>query len=462
MTENPTPQLGSYRDRVVNEPDILKEGISEGLARLSAVPQDIKIKAQGGDSMTPQKLFALIPKIAAELMQNEQIMAAVNLEDPTDGLSPKALESALQEHSGEILKIMQQALNNGMQNATLASLADMHNYTPSGGIQEVSTEEREEAARMIEELGSEGAGEEREAEAATAEQEPEAPGEPESIAPPQSAVSLPSSADEEALAQQGMVNLAGDDSEKRKQQLARFSQAEQEKQLAEEDGDGEQDTDGEGIGQAGQIAALNKEKQQARSRQQRSMQIQQSQQRISQAAEQSEIAEAAQAGGGAVAGEAGAKSAKGKLTERGVIKAGDRVGQQIKASMKSGEFKGFAAALAIAIAKDLIDWMVGGGADFGIITTLASLFLGGALTAILLGEGTFFKRMLIKRTVGKLVIGVIAEFIPGFNLFPTYTIGILLMKKMADERTKKIKKQYNIVQSETSRMKKILGRQRLT
>src|SRR5690606_15470042 len=154
-------------------------------------------------------------------------------------------------------------------------------------------------------------------------------------------------------------------------------------------------------------ANLQREQQQDRQRKSRSMQIQESQRRIQEA----EQASAAEAGGGeaAIEGEARSRSEGGKLTERGVAKAGERIGQSIKARMKNGEFKGFAIAMVVAIAKDAIDWME----PSGMLPALVSVFLGGILTAILLGEGTYFKRMLIKRFLGKAIIACIAEFIPG-------------------------------------------------
>ncbi|EKD76206.1 MAG: hypothetical protein ACD_43C00192G0003 [uncultured bacterium] len=106
---------------------------------------------------------------------------------------------------------------------------------------------------------------------------------------------------------------------------------------------------------------------------------------------------------------------------------GDKIGGKLKENIKTGKFTYFMIALIIGIAKDLLDWLEIIYGDPGITGSIINIFLSVILTVILFGEGTWFKRWIIKKLFGKIIIVMISEFIPVWDYFPTYTIGILLM-----------------------------------
>lgn len=436
-----------YSDRLEDDDaaDFVAEAIVSGIGNVGiGVPDKVKKLALGFDLKNKSQLKTLFQeasKVAKQLLLNEEI--------------GNILLSALQpsQNHEQLGKNIQQELRKSITSASLPSLAQMQQYAGS----KESAEETQDPSNMVERLGGEGGGDEESPEESensepqTGGAEDGQEGPEESVAPPGSAVSMPEEAKESAVTDQGMVNLSDEDKEKHKKRLKEFAQGEQEKQLGEQDDEKQEQLDEESqeneqMRQTGMAADLQRSQQQDRQRKSSSMQTQESQRRIQEA----EAASAEGAGGGqdAIEGEARSKSEGGKLTERGVQKAGERIGANIKARMKSGEFKGFVIAMIFAISKDTIDWID----PEGTIPFLVNIFLLSALNAILLGEGTYFKRKLIEKFIGKAIGAAIAEFIPGCNLFPTYTIGILLMKAESDKEVKKQKKQYNIVAGEQAKL----------
>lgn len=439
--------LKPYSDRLEDDDvvDFVAEAVISGIGNVGiGVPDKVKKLALGFDLANKTQLKVLLDqasKVAKQLLLNEEIGNIL-----LSSLQPS------QDHQ-QLGKNIQQELRKSITSASLPSLAQMQQYAGS----KESAADNQDPSNMVERLGGEGGGDEEapeetetgEPQTGGAEDEQEGP--EQSVAPPGSAVSMPEEAKESAVADQGMVNLSDEDKEKHKKRLKEFAQGQQEKQLAEQDEEkqeqlDQESRDNEQVRETGMAADLQRAQQQDRQRKSMSMQTQESQRRIQEA----EAASAEGSGGGqdAIEGEARSKAAGGKLTERGVQKAGDRIGANIKARMKAGEFKGFLIAMIFAISKDAIDWID----PEGTIPFLVNIFLLAALNAILLGEGTYIKRILIEKFIGKAIIAAIAEFIPGFNLFPTYTIGILLMKAESDKEVKKQKKQYNIVASEQAKL----------
>ncbi len=435
-----------YVDRLEEDDaaDFVAEAIISGVGDVGiGVPEQVKKLALGFDlnnKVQLKTLLAQASKIAKQLLLNEEIGNIL-----LSSLHPS------QDHE-QLGKNIQQELRKSIASASLPSLAQMQQYAGSKD----SFGEVKDPSDMIERLGGEGGGDEESPEESenieqqTGGAEDAQEGPEESVAPPGSAVSIPEEAKESAVTDQGMINLSDEDKEKHKKRLAEFAQGEQEKQLSEKDEEqqklDDESADNEQLRETGMAADLQRAQQQERQRKGRTMEMQESQRRIQEA----EAASAESGGGGqdAIEGEARSRAEGGKLTERGVQKAGERIGANIKARMKAGEFQGFLLAMIFAICKDTIDWIE----PTGWIPALVNAFLYGALTVILLGEGTLLKRIIIKRFLGKAIVAGIAEFIPGFNLFPTYSIGILLMKAESDKEVKKQKKQYNTVANEQAKL----------
>ncbi|MBI5728573.1 MAG: hypothetical protein HY984_02365 [Candidatus Magasanikbacteria bacterium] len=124
-------------------------------------------------------------------------------------------------------------------------------------------------------------------------------------------------------------------------------------------------------------------------------------------------------------------------------KAGEAYGHELRNRIRMGEFRAFTIALGIAFVKDVcidfFEWS-------GILAFFTNVFCFAVLLAIILGQGTWFKRWLIRKFFGqsisgflKLVMGFFIENIPLADFFPTYMIAILLIKHGADQEIKKNK-----------------------
>lgn len=111
-----------------------------------------------------------------------------------------------------------------------------------------------------------------------------------------------------------------------------------------------------------------------------------------------------------------------------IANEGAKIGDKLKNNIKTGHFSSFILCLALALTKDIIEPIAWFYFDPGITGDVLSIFIGGLLTALLLSEGTFFRRWLVKKFLGKAIIAFIVGLIPGVNVvFPEYTVGVLLM-----------------------------------
>lgn len=110
---------------------------------------------------------------------------------------------------------------------------------------------------------------------------------------------------------------------------------------------------------------------------------------------------------------------------------GQNIGEKLRNNIKTGKFNAFVIALACAVVKDILDLF--DSATFAtiiakILFLLAATFITAIITAILVGQGTYFKRKLIKKYLGKLIASFILGFIPVLNIYPEYTIAVLMME----------------------------------
>lgn len=111
-----------------------------------------------------------------------------------------------------------------------------------------------------------------------------------------------------------------------------------------------------------------------------------------------------------------------------VANEGAKLGGQLKQNIKTGKFSSFFLCLILALIKDIVEPIAVFYFDPGITGWVLSVFIGALLTALLFGEGTWFRRWLIKKFIGKAMVAVIVGLIPGVNIvFPEYTVGVLLM-----------------------------------
>jgi len=110
--------------------------------------------------------------------------------------------------------------------------------------------------------------------------------------------------------------------------------------------------------------------------------------------------------------------------------AGEKYGRELNARIKTGDFKYFFIAIILALIADgwnIVDEFL----DAGLISTAISIFIDAAMFALLWGEGTWFKRQIIRMLIWPLIAVAVSEFIPIINFFPDYTIGVVLMEMAA-------------------------------
>ncbi|MBU0545826.1 hypothetical protein KKA13_01055 [Patescibacteria group bacterium] len=118
--------------------------------------------------------------------------------------------------------------------------------------------------------------------------------------------------------------------------------------------------------------------------------------------------------------------------------AGQKYGRELNARIKSGAFTYFIIAIILSLVTD--GWnIIEEFLDAGAISTIISIFLDAVMFALLWGEGTWFKRQIIKMLIWPLIAAVVIEFIPIINAFPSYTVGVLLMETEALKELKKNK-----------------------
>lgn len=115
------------------------------------------------------------------------------------------------------------------------------------------------------------------------------------------------------------------------------------------------------------------------------------------------------------------------------IKIGAEIGLSLRAQIADGNFQGFIFALSLAIIKDLWDFATE-FFDAGLSGALFNIAITTALLFIVMFQGIWFKRWLIKRFWKRYLAVAIAEFIPIVNFFPWWSISVYLVKRQADKR----------------------------
>lgn len=153
---------------------------------------------------------------------------------------------------------------------------------------------------------------------------------------------------------------------------------------------------------------------------------------------------------------AGKKAVTGK-SKIGAIKEGVKIGNMLRKEIAEGNFNGFIVALCLAIIKDgwdLIDIS-------GITGALFNIFITVALLMVIMFQGIWLKRWLIKKFLGRFIIIAIAEFIPGFSIFPWYILSVLLIKHSRNEEIEKKKKQLELLNKDVRDVERSIGPEEL-
>lgn len=118
------------------------------------------------------------------------------------------------------------------------------------------------------------------------------------------------------------------------------------------------------------------------------------------------------------------------------IKTGAEIGLDLRHRIAAGSMQGFLFALSLAIIKDFWDfgtiWFT-----VGIAGTLFNIMITTALLFVVMFQGIWFRRWLLKKMWGRFLGAMVMEFIPILNFFPWWIISVLLVKQAADKRQKK-------------------------
>ncbi|MBI5037340.1 MAG: hypothetical protein HZC01_01345 [Candidatus Kerfeldbacteria bacterium] len=119
------------------------------------------------------------------------------------------------------------------------------------------------------------------------------------------------------------------------------------------------------------------------------------------------------------------------------IKTGAQIGIDLRHRIAAGGMQGFLFALSLAIIKDFWDfgtiWFT-----IGFAGTLFNIMITTALLFVVMFQGIWFRRWLLKKMWSRFLGAIILEFIPILNFFPWWIISVLLVKQAADKRLKKM------------------------
>lgn len=131
--------------------------------------------------------------------------------------------------------------------------------------------------------------------------------------------------------------------------------------------------------------------------------------------------------------------ALGKVIKSGTsteaLRQGVKLGLEFRREIDEGRFDGaaFIIVLILSVVKDFLDF-----ASLGVIGAVINIFVTTFLVIIFFLRFSTLKKWFIKKFLWKYVLAIIIEFIPGFNIFPSYTISCLLMKQSADKKAREM------------------------
>lgn len=111
--------------------------------------------------------------------------------------------------------------------------------------------------------------------------------------------------------------------------------------------------------------------------------------------------------------------------------AGKRMGTALAQRIREGHFNAFVIALGLALAKDGWD-MASQWFDGGLTSAIVSVFISGALWAILASQSNFVSRFIRKSAI-RMVCAVFMEFIPILSFAPIYTLLVIWLKRDIDK-----------------------------
>ena len=127
------------------------------------------------------------------------------------------------------------------------------------------------------------------------------------------------------------------------------------------------------------------------------------------------------------------------LSKYNALTTGISVGLRMRQRMQQGSARTFLFALALAIIKDFVD--IASIEIGGLAGSLLNIAVTWALFTATVLQGSYIIKFIIKKMWKWLASSAIAEFIPIINIFPSWTISVLLMwravkKKIREDQAK--------------------------
>lgn len=129
---------------------------------------------------------------------------------------------------------------------------------------------------------------------------------------------------------------------------------------------------------------------------------------------------------------------------------GEHIGEHLRQKIMQGSFTSFIIAMCLAALKDVWDLTI--FVDLGFLAMMMNIIVTAALIRLTWFQGIWLKRLIVRKLLGRIIIVLIAELIPGVNLFPAYTIGVLMIKHEANKHERQAR--HDLTSLETV-MKKI-------
>lgn len=130
------------------------------------------------------------------------------------------------------------------------------------------------------------------------------------------------------------------------------------------------------------------------------------------------------------------------------LKQGLKLGLYLKKRIKDGKFDSFIVVLILSLIKDFIDF-----ASLGTFGTVFNIFITITLFIVFFLQKQTFKKYFIKKFLWKYIAVMVAEYIPGLDVMPSYTMSAILLKLSIDRKIGKMKKSLDEVEKVTERLK---------
>ncbi len=144
----------------------------------------------------------------------------------------------------------------------------------------------------------------------------------------------------------------------------------------------------------------------------------------------------------------------GSLKQSMIAKAANALGSKLADNIKNGVMENYQLIIGLAVLKDAIDYAEIAYGDPGITGTIIDIIAKIVFAALLSAQKNTFRKRLIKKYVGRILVALVIELIPVANEFiPAYTIDAVTIYVDNELTRRREKGQLQQVQSMMKRLK---------